>query len=261
MRSRALRADARKSGSNTELDARGTLTGNRGRIRKTWPARFPDDSQLHPTVESVRDGDERVWVTTAEVQLALEAVSPGLVEPHPEAHHQRRITFNQRPSVWPSRNCRVLNRPAAVIGDGQRPCSGSLGSFCISFFICRTSWRGKTTPAAMRPQPFRQRLLDPRTGGFCAKVVPTLLRELPRGQNLSDAPSLCLTGLLRKAYSCSVELPQRWQRNERENTDACRRTDCASRREPATAGTWRQIIPTKESTEATKLQKNFSTGV
>src|SRR5215469_5810909 len=31
----------------------------------------------------------------------------------------------------------------------------------------------------------------------------------------------------------------------------------ASRREPATVGTWRQITPRKESTEATKQQQNF----
>src|SRR5215472_1824887 len=40
---------------------------------------------------------------------------------------------------------------------------------------------------------------------------------MPRGQNFNDAPSLCFTRPLRKAYSCSVKVPQssHYKRNER----------------------------------------------
>src|SRR5437667_34360 len=38
----------------------------------------------------------------------------------------------------------------------------------------------------------------------------------PEGRILgTHLASLCLTRPLRKAYSCSVKVPQRWQRNER----------------------------------------------
>jgi len=46
-------------------------------------------------------------------------------------------------------------------------------------FFCRTRWRGKTTPAATRPQPFRQHLLDPPAGCVGTRVVATPLPELP----------------------------------------------------------------------------------
>jgi len=48
-------------------------------------------------------------------------------------------------------------------------------------------------------------------GCVATSVVPTLLRELPRGQNLSDMPFTTFA----EAYSRSVKVPQRWHRNER----------------------------------------------
>lgn len=41
------------------------------------------------------------------------------------------------------------------------------------------------------------------------------------------------------------------------NTGACRQTECASRREPVTAGTWRRTTARNESTGVTKQLKNF----
>ena len=41
------------------------------------------------------------------------------------------------------------------------------------------------------------------------------------------------------------------------NTDACGWSDCVSRTEPATVGTWRQTATRKGSAEATKQQQNL----
>jgi hypothetical protein len=51
----------------------------------------------------------------------------------------------------------------------QRPSSGSLGSFCKITFCCRPGWRGRTTLASMRLQPFRHHLPYRRKHGCCWK--------------------------------------------------------------------------------------------
>ena len=56
--------------------------------------------------------------------------------------------------------------------------------FCKITPYCRTSRRGKTTPAAKRPQPFRQDLLDPPAGCVGTRVVPILLPHTTLGIHL-----------------------------------------------------------------------------
>jgi hypothetical protein len=63
--------------------------------------------------------------------------------------------------------------------------------------------------------PFDSVFLILRPVGGGARVVPPCFPSSPEGKNLSDIPSLCLTRASWKAYSCSVKVPQRWQRNER----------------------------------------------
>ena len=56
----------------------------------------------------------------------------------------------------------------------QRPCSGSLVRFAKSLFF-----------AAMRPQPFRQHLLDPPAGWLGGRVVPPCFPSCPEGRTLA----------------------------------------------------------------------------
>src|SRR5215472_5808291 len=90
----------------------------------------------------------------------------------------------------------------------------------------RTEWVGMAYDLSIRQNGETASLPIARSGlvriflilrldGVSTSVVPMLLRAFAPRANLSDIPSLCLTRPLRKACSCSVRVPQRWQRNQR----------------------------------------------
>ena len=63
----------------------------------------------------------------------------------------------------------------------------------------------------MRPQPFRQHLLDPPAGCFGTRVVPTLLPELPpRVEPLRHTHPLPYTTFAESLFLLR-KVPQRWQ--------------------------------------------------
>src|SRR5215472_16942936 len=111
----------------------------------------------------------------------------------------------------------------------------------------------------MRPQPFRQDLLDP-PAAWCRH------QGCSRRDSRCSAESSTLTTYLPCAFRdlCGKPIPAplkchsagRGTSVPSGHTDACGWPDCVSRREPATVGTWRQTTTRKGSAEATKQQKN-----
>jgi hypothetical protein len=69
--------------------------------------------------------------------------------------------------------------------------------------------------AGMRPQPFGSIFLILRRVGGGANGVSRCFPSSPQGRTLATYLASSLTRPLRKAYSSSVKVPQRWQRNER----------------------------------------------
>ena len=120
------------------------------------------------------------------------------------------------------------------------------------------------------PVVLRQRLglYCPRSQRLCSGVTLTGLRENPSTCIAHDAfrqfagharrKAPCWSSLremlflspLNATASAEERVFPTW------STDACRRTDCVSRREPATAGTWRPTSTRKGPTEATKQQNH-----
>jgi hypothetical protein len=97
-----------------------------------------------------------------------------------------------------------------------------------SLFFCRTSWRGKTYACRYRPQPFRQRHLDP-PGGLCRHQDCSLpaSRVPSQGRTLATHLASALHDLCGKPIPAPLKSHSvgRGTSVPTENTGACRRTD------------------------------------
>jgi hypothetical protein len=98
----------------------------------------------------------------------------------------------------------------------QRSRSGSLGSFCktILFFAARGGVVKPRQPLRDL-NPFDSIFLILRRVVSAPGLLPPRFPSSPRGYHLAACLASALTRPLWNAYSCSVKVPQRWQRNER----------------------------------------------
>ena len=132
-------------------------------------------------------GEDRAAIARVP-ELGSAGVSGSFPSPHSSGHRMVHFEFGQDrlAEPHPLNTFELLRvRSKAPSSYFQRPCSGSLVRFAKSLFF-----------AAMRPQPFRQRLLDPPEGWCRHRGCSHAASRAPSRwiQEMAEPPLRSLTG-------------------------------------------------------------------